>query len=253
MKKLFVFDLDGTLLRDDKTVSEITANTLIDLTRKKNSIIFATARAPRDVYQYIPDILRSSSIICYNGACIIKEGKIIYKKELLKKDILDIIKIAKQHKYYQICLEINDKLYSNFDIVDFFGNIPTQINDLVALDFQTAYKVILCNKKGIDSNFIKKLPKSCKGIITDKGTLCQIIKADASKWNSIEFLTKQLNISYRDIITFGNDYNDIDMIKNAGIGIAMGNAERAVKDVADIIIDTNMNDGIAKYLISTYL
>ena len=56
-----------------------------------------------------------------------------------------------------------------------------------------------------------------------------------------------------DIIAFGDDYNDIDMIKNAGIGIAMGNAETAVKDVADFIIDTNMNDGVAKYIVNTFL
>ncbi len=253
MGKLFVFDLDGTLLRDDKTISESTTNVLIDLVKKNNSIMFATARAPRDIYEYIPYALRNSPIICYNGACIVKEGKIIYKRELLRECILEVIKLAKQYNYNEICLEINDKLYSNFNPVDFFGNVSTQITNLTDLNFQTAYKIIVCSKKIINYNFKEELPTQCKGIITDKGTLCQIMNKEASKWNSIEFLRKELSINNMDIIAFGDDYNDIDMIKNAGIGIAMGNAETAVKDVADFIIDTNMNDGVAKYIVNTFL
>ena len=55
-----------------------------------------------------------------------------------------------------------------------------------------------------------------------------------------------------DIIAFGDDYADIGMLKMAGIGVAMGNAIEAVKEIADVVIGTNDEDGIAEWL-SAYL
>ena len=74
------------------------------------------------------------------------------------------------------------------------------------------------------------------------------MNSEVSKWNTIKSLTEKLGIDTKNIIAFGDDYNDIDMIKNAGIGIAMGNAEENVKKVANFVTDTNMNDGVAKYI-----
>ena len=96
MNKMVVLDLDGTLLRNDKTVSQETIDTLLKFKRANNKILFATARPPRDAYKYVPEILRDNPIICYNGACMISNQEILYKKELTKKDTLEIIEIAKK-------------------------------------------------------------------------------------------------------------------------------------------------------------
>lgn len=248
MNKMVVLDLDGTLLRNDKTVSQETIDTLLKFKRANNKILFATARPPRDAYKYVPEILRDNPIICYNGACMISNQEILYKKELTKKDTLEIIEIAKKMGYNQICIEINDKLYSNFDTSEFFENTPNQKVDFVKLKFETAYKVMICSKKIISQNLVNSLPDPCKGIITDNGELCQIMNCEASKWASVKQLGKKLGININDIIAFGDDYNDLEMIKNVGTGIAMGNAEESVKKAADFVTNTNMNDGIANYI-----
>ena len=80
MNKLIVLDLDGTLLRNDKTVSNETIDVLLKFKKANNKILFATARPPRDAYKYVPEILRNNPIICYNGACILDNQKIVYKK-----------------------------------------------------------------------------------------------------------------------------------------------------------------------------
>ncbi len=59
MSKLIVLDLDGTLLRNDKTVSNETINVLLKFKEANNKILFATARPPRDAYKYVPEILRN--------------------------------------------------------------------------------------------------------------------------------------------------------------------------------------------------
>ncbi len=248
MNQLLVLDLDGTLLRNDKTVSEETIDTLLEFKKRENKIIFATARPPRDAYKYVPQKLRDNPIICYNGACIINDKEILYKKEMSKDTVYKIVETSEKSGYHQICFEINDKLYSNFDTSDFFGKAPTEIIDLTKLDMKTVYKVIICEKAIIPQDFLEILPNTCKGIVTDNGQLCQIMDQEVSKWNSIQSLMKTWNIKDENIIAFGDDYNDLDMIKNAGIGVAMGNAEKVVKESANFVTDTNANDGVAKYL-----
>lgn len=250
MKKMIVLDLDGTTLRNDKTVSEETIKTLLECRKEGNTILFATARPPRDAYKYVPQPLRDNPIICYNGACIISSEKlnVLYKKEISKEDVLKLLDIIEKYGYSNMCVEVNDALYSNFDTTDFFGNAKNCIVDLKTMDFEAAYKVIICSKKEITKDVVQEFPKSCKGIITDNGTLCQIINSQASKWKCVSSLAEKLNINKEDIIAFGDDYNDIDMIKNAGIGVAMGNAQEDVKSIADYVTDTNINDGVAKYL-----
>ena len=248
MNQLVVLDLDGTLLRNDKTVSDETVESLIEFKNRNNKILFATARPPRDVYKYVPQKLRDNPIICYNGACMINHKEILYKKEMSKETVFSIIERSEKSGYHQICFEINDKLYSNFDTSEFFGKVPTEIVDLTKLDMKTVYKVIICNKTPISHDFLTILPDTCKGIVTDNGKLCQIMDQEVSKWNSIQSIIKKWNIKNEDIIAFGDDYNDLEMIEHVGIGVAMGNAEKVVKDAADFITDTNMNEGISKYL-----
>lgn len=248
MNQLLVLDLDGTLLRNDKTVSEETIDSLIEFKNRDNKILFATARPPRDAYKYVPQKLRNNPIICYNGACIINRKEILYKKEMSRDTVYKIIEQSEKSGYHQICFEINDKLYSNFDTADFFGKVPTEIVDLTKLNMETVYKVIICNKDSISQDFLTVLPNTCKGIVTDNGKLCQIMDQEVSKWNSIQSLVKTWNIKDEDIIAFGDDYNDLDMIKHAGIGVAMGNAEKVLKESANFVTDTNMNEGVAKYL-----
>ena len=249
MNKMIVLDLDGTTLRKDKTVSKYTIETLLECVNSGIKVLFATARPPRDAYKYVPVELRNNPIICYNAACIInKDKEVLFKNEILKKDVLEIIKICKQFGYDNLCIEVNDKLFSNFDTSYFFGSAKTEIVDLEKMDFQSAYKFIICSKEKIGEEILKFLPNSCKGIITDNGSLCQIISAQASKWKSIENLISKEGIDKKDVIAFGDDYNDLDMIKNAGIGVAMENSEEEIKNVANYITESNQNDGVAKFL-----
>lgn len=247
--RIFVFDLDGTLLRNDKTVSEKTINALLRLKEQNNKILFATARPPRDAYKYVPESLKNNSIICYNGACIIDSQKnILYKNEIDKDNVLKILEIAKNYNYNNICLEINDKLYSNFDTTEFFENAIYEKIDLETFQFDCVYKIILCSKEQIKNGILDDISNIAKGVITDNGALCQIMNKDVSKWDSLKEFTKKENLEGIDIVAFGDDYNDYEMIKNANIGVAMGNAEESIKEIADYITFDNMNEGISKYI-----
>ncbi|PFD28280.1 HAD family hydrolase [Bacillus cereus] len=248
MKKVIISDLDGTLLRSDKTISEKSINILRECKNKGSELIFATARPPRAINQYIPSVLKNDIIICYNGALVLKGNDILYKKEISRNVILEIIEKAKKYNLNNICIEINDKLYSNFDVTDYFGNVPCEVIDIRKLDFKKAYKVIICTKDSINKELIKELPAECNAVITDNGTLCQIMHAEVSKWNSIQHVLQYLNCEASDVIAFGDDYNDMEMIEKCGIGVAMNNAVEELKSVAKFIAKSNDEDGVATFL-----
>jgi Cof subfamily protein (haloacid dehalogenase superfamily) len=250
MKKLVVLDLDGTTLRNDKTVSENTIKTLLDVRNKGNIILFATARPPRDAYKYVPEPLRNNPIICYNGAAVVSSNnlEVIYEKQIIKNDVIKILDICESCGYNQLSIEVNDTLYSNFDTTPFFGNAKNEIKDLRKMEYKSAYKVIICSEKPIDEKILKLFPQTVKGVITDKKTLCQIMNAESSKWVAINSIIEKFGISKENVIAFGDDINDLEMIKNAGTGVAMGNAEEQLKSIANYITDTNVNDGVAMFL-----
>ncbi|PGM62367.1 HAD family hydrolase [Bacillus cereus] len=248
MKKVIISDLDGTLLRSDKTISEKSINILRECKNKGSELIFATARPPRAINQYIPSVLKNDIIICYNGALVLKGNDTLYKKEISRNVLLEIIEKAKKYNLNNICIEINDKLYSNFDVTDYFGNVPCEVIDIRKLDFKKAYKVIICTKDSINKELIKELPAECNAVITDNGTLCQIMHAEVSKWNSIQHVLQYLNCEASDVIAFGDDYNDMEMIEKCGIGVAMNNAVEELKSVAKFIAKSNDEDGVATFL-----
>lgn len=161
---------------------------------------------------------------------------------------MEIIKIANSFGYNKNGIEIDDTLYSNFEVSEFFKDSAHKRVDLLKMQFEKAYKILICSKNPISYELLKTLPTSCKGIITDKGTFCQIMNVEASKWNAVKVLANRLGISEENVVAFGDDYNDYEMIKNAGTGIAMENSEKEIKQIANFITDTNNNDGVLKYV-----
>ena len=71
---------------------------------------------------------------------------------------------------------------------------------------------------------------------------------NATKYNAIKFLANIYDYNLVDIICFGNDYNDIEMIKNCGKGIVVNNALKEIKEYADDVCDNNNSEGVAKWL-----
>lgn len=249
--KLYAFDLDGTLLNSNKKISLDMLNMLGKIKEDNNILVFATARPPRDTLKLIPKEFHNEYIICYNGG-FIKKGKQIIKSNVIDKDqIENIINLLIENNLNNICLEIEDKLYSNFKVEDYFGNTAYQIVDFKSMDKSKVSKIIVCDNN-ISNKIINKLPKSCVGIITDDKSLLQIMESNVSKWNSISYIMDNLDISKEDVISFGNDNNDIDMIKNSGIGVAMANSTEQLKNIADFITESNDKDGVLKYIRRNY-
>ena len=76
----------------------------------------------------------------------------------------------------------------------------------------------------------------------------EISSKDVDKWFAIEFLINKLQIKEEEVITIGDNVNDKNMIKQAGIGIAMGQSMPQLREIADYVTDANYEEGVAKAL-----
>ena len=85
------------------------------------------------------------------------------------------------------------------------------------------------------------------------GVLFQIMSRQATKWNGIREMLENIGVSPEETIYFGDDNDDIEPIKKCGIGVAVSNAIESVKAVADVIIKSNDEDGVAEFLKRTII
>ena len=246
--KMIVTDLDGTLLRTDKTMSEHTKNALNQFRQVGIKLVYATGRGGSA--DQVASAERFDGKITMNGA-IAKSGDAIIYDCLIPFKIARPLLTACDERGMKITSEISGMHYSNFNVTELWSYITDyQIVDFAQHD-KDAAKLYIPNPSQEDKLFIKRfLPSELYFVETAdiNGFLGQIMHKEASKAKAITVLAQYWGISLSEIVAFGDDYNDIDMLRECGIGVAMGNALDEVKAGVDYICDTNDNDGVAKWL-----
>lgn len=247
-KKLIVTDLDGTLLKDDKSISDYTIEVLNRVRQEGHVFVIATARPLRAAKEFLKKVEIDAGIY-HNGALIYKSGKQIDGFQICDpKSVVD--KILRLNPMVSIAVESNDVLYSNFNAEEFWPGtsyVLTQACFEELID-KKADKIIVA----VSSIEEMKRYESC---LTDdlyiqlsENKIGMIMKKDANKRNGVSFLAKEFGIEKKNIIAFGDDYNDIDMIKYAGTGICVYNGLQEVKDISDIVCQSNEENGVARWI-----
>ena len=246
--KLIVSDLDGTLLRNDKSVSEFTLKTLKSCRNEGILVGFATARPVRGVAK-IREIFEPDILINHNGAVSL-HSDLQYLLGINQEHLHELLKrTLSAFPNAEIGVESNDVFYANYDVTkNWPDEIYTKVNpDFVGLKVDYADKILVC-LKNIDVKELRSyLPGDCYLEVAD-GVMGMIMSKGATKFNSIVSVCNALGISPSEVICFGDDNNDISMIQGCGVGIAVDNANTAVKEVADVVCLSNENDGVARWL-----
>lgn len=246
--KMIVTDLDGTLLKTDKSLSDYTIKVFNDCRKRGIKIVFATARTMRGVQRYLEKI-NCDGVAYHNGTIVHYDGSEIYKTGIdyvTARDIL--LNILRDNPTARLAITIDDRLYANFDVTTIWNVPPAVKSDFTDLPHKTVDKLFVVASS---LEYIKTMEKYLSDdvyIELSEHRVGFIFHKDATKLNGIAHILKKCDIDISEIIAFGDDYNDIEMIKNCGIGVAMGNGIAEVKAVSDFICDINDNDGVAKYI-----
>lgn len=251
--KAIVLDLDGTLLNSKKEVSERSIKVILEANNKGIVIIFATARPPRSVKDFLPQKLQAiAAAVYYNGA-LVKDDTMAYRKHYpIESAIADEIieYVATYHPEAYLSIESEDIWYSH-QILDYKDAMNTVINPIIVplneLKKIQASKILITDYpyyEQLQKQFGHKVNMVC----TDAGTLIQIMAKGVSKDRAITDLCMQKNIPMSSVMAFGDDWNDLELFQACGFPIAMGNAIPKLKDVAYFITDTNDEEGVAQVL-----
>lgn len=265
--KLIGLDLDGTLLRSDKSLDKSTVGLLEELSKKGIHIVPITGRPLSGVPQAVREIDGVDYIISNNGSKTVdnKTGADIFSLAMTNEQSREVIRAVKKTgamlevftNHYGYCeknvFEHYKDVYTGTVIGDYIFSSRKEIDSLDILFDNTdneADEVFIICKDEADRERIKKHTDKISDIqycmLADR--FLEITKAGTDKGTALQMLCKHLEIGLNEVIAFGDGENDLQFLQKAGTAVAMGNAVDCVKDMADIITDTNDNKGVEKAL-----
>ncbi len=256
MIKLLAVDIDGTLLNSKHIITDKTIEALEYATNKGVHVVLSTGRPVQGIYDIYDQLGLNTPAITYNGAIVLehKEGPIIYECSLLPEDTKAIIDqgnlldttIAIWYKSKLYTNKLNDLAYEYSNI----SNVPPKLyENLNEICENGATKVLYYDTTLTITNLLQSL----KGVFSNDVTFqtsrpyfLEFVNKRVSKATALTKLEKHYGISSNQIMSIGDGFNDLAMLNYSGIGVAMGNAPKEIKDQADFVTADCNHDGVAE-------
>ena len=257
---LICTDLDGTLIKNDGSISEENLQAIEYFKQNGGLFTFVTGRMPVTSQKYLDTVKPNAPVGCINGGGLYDyDKKCFLETTELNKSAFEIIKCVDEN-LDGISVQINTPgpLYyykDNPAMVNFRKREDTAYNPCHYNDIkETVLKCIFAEDDEERMQKIMHLATSHPlanefDFIRSQTDLFEILPKGVNKSKSIIKLEKYLGIKNKNIIAAGDYYNDIEMLKAAGLGIAVKNARDEVKKAADYVLDvTNEEHAIAKII-----
>jgi len=243
--KMIVTDLDGTLLRTDKTISDYTRSVLTRCREAGIKTAYATGRGGTDAVMAPGELFDGA--ITSNGAIARIGDTVVYNRQI-PYDVARPFLVSCDKRGLRITSQASPMHYSNFVSSD----VWPWLTNFELVDFsrheRDADKIYTFGLTPEDTEFINNhLPESLYMVTTVDG-LAMIMHKDATKAKAVAELAQVWGIAQNEITAFGDDLNDIDMLAYAGTGVAMANALEEAKAAANHICGSNDDDGVAKWI-----
>ncbi|MBU5677113.1 Cof-type HAD-IIB family hydrolase [Alkaliphilus sp. MSJ-5] len=272
--RIFATDMDGTLLNYRKEISEVNLKAMRDLHKEGIEVVVCTGRSFATVKQYLEQLDFPCWLISNNGSVIRNKSREIVSTTYMKQTVLQkVIRILeKEDVYFHASDEEYYYIKSIYERIKMVRNYVSRVEkSKIKAFWRPIYEVLFSNthKKVNFNSFIHNggkitsifvVSRNSEKINSIKAKLANIegIDVSSSGKDNIEILDKgatkahglakllsKLNISSDEIVTVGDNFNDLTMIKYAGLGVAMGNSEAEIKEHADWVTKTNEEDGVA--------
>lgn len=259
MYKLIAMDLDGTLNNDEKRITEKTLHALLTAQKRGVRLALASARPSPGLYKE-RDILQMAEnggiLMSYNGGRIVEAGtgKVLYETAMDIEVTRSVLRFLEKLPVTTI-LDDGIKFYvtdpDGYKVqYECWNNQMecTQVDNLGEFLSFSPVKMLMsvqpAQLPAVQERIAAFLPESLTVVQTAPFYL-EIIPKTINKGQGIRDICKVLGLDTQEVIAFGDAANDIPMLKAAGMGVAMGNAQKPVKDAADFVTLSNNHDGIA--------
>lgn len=261
MSTMIVCDIDGTIIKRDDYNDNISeyAQDIYKRVMENNIFVLATGRIFENTMKLINKYNIGHYLIGLNGSFIydINKKRFIFKKKISKRVCNKICKLAMPNaeKIY-LCTFNNWNFYTNID--KYKNNLYSEEKlikdpfDVISKEDIYKFEIYFSNIE--DTNkFISKIKRFnvSNNIIErrfNRGYYVEIMYKNINKYYAVNKLSKKLKVKNNNIITFGDNNNDYEMIKYSGYGIAVGNASDYLKSVAKKVIGNVDEDSVPKYI-----
>ncbi|MGY3765550.1 Cof-type HAD-IIB family hydrolase [Vagococcus vulneris] len=261
MIKLIAIDLDGTLLRDDKTISEYNKQVLIKAKKQGVKVVICTGR-PLIAIGPILDRLELRDIgdysITFNGGAIQKNdtGEELFAHSISLDEVKQMTQLMSKLKLpldvvsNDTCIHLPTSLPERASIYQDLNPLLTfASSDLADLSSERMYnKMVVATDQEFLDQQIEQIPESYYdtfNIMKSRANLLEILHKDVSKANGIQKLADILGITRDEVMAIGDEENDRSMIEYAGLGVVMENGNDELKKIAQYVTSSNQADGVA--------
>ncbi|NGZ75137.1 Cof-type HAD-IIB family hydrolase [Saccharibacillus alkalitolerans] len=247
-KSIIFFDLDGTLLNDDKQVNDSTREAIAALKEQGHIVAIATGRAPF-FFEHIRKELNIDTYVSYNGSYVVLEGEVVFTNPLNEKALQTLTDLALENDHAIVYMDHEDMRANvpNSDrINESIGTLQVNImptHDPLYYKDRFIYQSLLFCAEGEEKPYESLL--HAFDFIRWHPFSVDVLPAGGSKFKGIGKITEKLGIPAERQFAFGDALNDLEMLKGIQNSVAMGNGLSEAKEAAKWITTSNNEDGIA--------
>lgn len=267
MYKLIALDLDGTLLDDDKRISKENLEVVNQLIEMNYEVVIATGRRYWSAKELTKE-MDSHRIILANNGCVARNSyndQVLFTRYLNLEDFREIMKEGKKRELHAM-IHMNG-FEDGFDTIieydkdhkEYYNYLRNndryiRVENYLEINDERILAVVYAGNRDILKSFYKDIERKYPNIynahvvenVQLADAILEVMNPKGNKWNSLLEYANNKNIRPEEIVAIGDDWNDLDMIKNAGLGIAMKNSVSAIKSIAKNTTEKdNNNSGVA--------
>ena len=257
--KLIMSDIDGTILDKNHQLDSHLIELMPLLKQYDIPFVLASARSPLGIAPISKELgITDCPIACYNGALISLGDKILSQHTIDKKELLLLHDFLKK-EFPTVSINVYSGKDWLVNTIDEWVEIEAQITrespkvtslaDLLQEEKNLIHKLLLIDNAAT----IQKLKETLATMdfpqtdfYLSKDNYLEVTHNQVSKKQALLELANYYQLSLSEIMTIGDNYNDIPMIETAGLGVAMGNAPTEVKTCANKVTDSNDQNGVSK-------
>jgi Cof subfamily protein (haloacid dehalogenase superfamily) len=252
-------DIDGTLLDSQHRLGQETVEAVRRIVAAGVPFVLVSARAPAAVFPIQDELAVATPIVAYGGALVLDQDRRPVHSLLVPQTKAREIhsRLARERPLVTVTF------YSHDDwLVDDTSHprvvLEAKITSLTPIPFDSpgaedrvVHKILCLGDPGDIAALAEELPERYPdlSIFRSSQVFLEIMHGDATKANAVHYLCQALRLPLERVVAFGDNYNDVDMLQQAGLGVAMANAPAEVRDgVGRVTEYDNDHDGVARFL-----
>ena len=260
--KIIFTDIDGTLLNQDRELSELTINVFQEL-QKEVPVVLISSRMPQAMRHLQKQLqIEHQPLICYNGGLVLVDGKEVSSTEIPMPILVELFRFNENIKCHLSLYHNEDWYVPSMDFWALREENNTKVTPMVASSQEVlekwksekkgAHKIMCMGEEAhIDAivSFLEEDFGEYLHLYRSKPTYVEIANKKVSKLTAINILLKDVfSLDLKEAIAYGDNYNDYEMLKAVGMGIAVGNAKPEILEIAKEITFHGKEDGVARSL-----